>query len=713
MEKSKLIYLSMAILILTTFPVKLFLAISAKVDADKMSQVQQATDSNKASIAPQNNQGQITTPANNLSQDSNKTRIDSSKDSSSKAQDNSDKIESRSSNTQSDDEATTRSATSDSQITPAHPVSKPPVKILGVSITSGFTTQPKDQNLYVGQASTINPKCKVTFADGAVANGVGLIYFYQWYVSNDGKHWEKQGSFKLRATTTFVGTNQKVGKKYYQLGYEARRIILGITRPSISFYSNVITVNIHKDKVPTKKIHISSSDSYLYNNMKDGDSTQLTAVTDPSDTTTKLVWKLKNPVDQPDIAKIDPDTGVVTANNDGISGETLVYATATNDSTDIVPSNEIPITIGGELDDQSVDSGQSATFRLKGAENTDQFTSIDWYQLKNGKKIRLTDSGTSQLEYKKDKVDSSDDNSLFYADIHFKKQNEQDKEFILHTNKAKLKVNYDGRINYSLKNQIFDISNPEQQIGKTHAKNVFAGDKLKLGITITNDNTDIKDKQGIIKFTLPDFVEADSEKSMVDNETPIKLTSKSSGGNTVWSVPYQDLHQGPSQTYQLNFKVNSMIKDLNFKIDPELVINDSNGSTMANSFRGNYLLADFVQNQLSLQPVDFSFGRIVSPQVDKIYSVLRMGTNEEILKVNDSRRQKDRLAITLEVDPEYRFQLPVDLMFIDDHETKHDLKQGPVTLEQSLQNQNAKSIVWDYGESLGLQFNSEDSKAGQ
>lgn len=128
------------------------------------------------------------------------------------------------------------------------------------------------------------------------------------------------------------------------------------------------------------------------------------------------------------------------------------------------------------------------------------------------------------MEYKKDKVDSSDDNSLFYADIHFKKQNEQDKEFILHTNKAKLKVNYDGRINYSLKNQIFDISNPEQQIGKTHAKNVFAGDKLKLGITITNDNTDIKDKQGIIKFTLPDFVEADSEKSMVDNETPIKLT---------------------------------------------------------------------------------------------------------------------------------------------------------------------------------------------
>lgn len=192
----------------------------------------------------------------------------------------------------------------------------------------------------------------------------------------------------------------------------------------------------------------------------------------PADSTALLSWS----VDDTSLATIDKTTGMITANKSGKSGDLTVIATLTNSDGSTV-EGEKTITIGGGLDDETVDEGTSATFSVLGAFDK-QPDSVVWHKVVNGKDTTVETS--TSLKYTTPETVYTDDGTQYYAVIKVTENdvNGNAETNTITTNKAKLNVIANTIPKVIIQSTVYNSTYNDHNETDTQINNVIDGDDL-------------------------------------------------------------------------------------------------------------------------------------------------------------------------------------------------------------------------------------------
>jgi len=254
-----------------------------------------------------------------------------------------------------------------------------PDKFLNIWNSNGYALQP-ESNTYtvVGNPVTLN-----TDAGRSVWSVMGGLLdapHYRWYKSDDGVNWSAVPDWQNGHRKHFgVPTNQ-VGKTWYQMDTQYYNYLTGWALKT-HIYSDVAEVNIVNTPTNANGLSVTSDSDYIYNNGNGQNNTTFAhATVNPVSSTGKVTWS----VDNTNLATVD-STGKVTANNNNLSGVVKVTGTFHNmDSSFVVGTTYVEV--GGGIADQTVQSGQSATFNLKGDTSTltglinQNRAKVQWYK---------------------------------------------------------------------------------------------------------------------------------------------------------------------------------------------------------------------------------------------------------------------------------------------------------------------------------------------
>ena len=317
-------------------------------------------------------------------------------------------------------------------------------KFLGIWMTSGYNLQPQPNNYTVVDSSTTLRTDQGRSWLSALTSGLAPAH-YQWYETTDGKKWtevsKKNGGTKKNLTVT----PKEIGTKYYQQEVKWYYIFSPLS-PTV--YSKVAAVHALDKHVSATDIDVSVDDDYIYNYSSDitTTSTYAHATVTPANFTGDIKWS----IDNTDLATIDEESGLITANTRTKSGIVTVTATAINNDGTTV-SNSTTVTVGGGLEDQTVKARETAKFELMGNigefdEQEDMNYSIRWFKedpiTHEQSEIEVGNNATSHTT---PKTTLNDDGTLFFAYITVKANN---KTYEYTTNEATLHVIPDGGSGY-------------------------------------------------------------------------------------------------------------------------------------------------------------------------------------------------------------------------------------------------------------------------
>lgn len=182
-----------------------------------------------------------------------------------------------------------------------------PIKFAFIYWTSGFSQQPVSQYTYLGQTVTLSTKMAYNLSDSWPSTTS-----YQWYDSQDTVNW---GETNNQTKQNLTIKPSKVGTQYYQAS-TTKNWILSLSK-NTTWYSKVAFVTTYPEPKDATSVKVSVDSNYLYNNLEEADTTFAHATPDPYDSTAKLSWS----IDNTDLATIDANTGEITANTAGKSGD--------------------------------------------------------------------------------------------------------------------------------------------------------------------------------------------------------------------------------------------------------------------------------------------------------------------------------------------------------------------------------------------------------
>lgn len=318
-----------------------------------------------------------------------------------------------------------------------------PTKFLNVWMTNGYALQPDSVT-----NAKINDKTKVLHTDAvrslsSIMTGALDAPHYRWYKSENGRNWSAvpENEYGHRANMP-INANEE-GTTWYQLDTQYYNYATGWLAKT-HIYSNIAQVNVLTDDVNPESVQVSTDTNYVYNtNDKLMNVAYAHADVQPANATGKLTWS----IDRPDIATIDSTTGKITANSTGANGRVKVTATFTGseDNNPKVVVGSSYVTVGGGLNNPTINVGQTATFNLQG--NQDDFYGywdendlwVEWYTKEVGQKDSKQKSlGTTKgLSYTTPVQTETSSNKLYKAKVIMRKGS---KKTTLTTNWASLTV---------------------------------------------------------------------------------------------------------------------------------------------------------------------------------------------------------------------------------------------------------------------------------
>lgn len=522
----------------------------------------------------------------------------------------------------------------DTEVTPLFKPSPDPVKILFVYWTSGFTLQPTSQYTYVGQPVTLNTDTVITLLDSVT----GLYrYKYQWYDSADGLNWGETNSATKKDVTI---DPTEVGTVYYQQTY-TRNVILGNRS---GYYSKVASITTYPEPKDATAVDVTVDDDYLYNSLEEPATTYARAKPDPYDSTAKLSWS----IDDTSLATIDSKTGLVTANNSGKSGVVHVTGTLTNSDDSIVEDSE-KITIGGGLNDQTANEGDSATFKILGQWD-EKPESIVWHKVANGKDTTISDA--SDLSYKTPATSMSDDGSQYYAVIKISQDDANGKPQIttITTNKAKLTVIPSTLPKISFKSNIYNLTNDDHNSDDTGVHGVIDQDEIVIKGSVKDENQYSEMTDGLIKVKLPANMTPTTV--LLDGQAydDYSLVADPTDAN-VRDLRIHNIDFSQNRSHDFEIQVPAASNDnLQFVTTPSLDWQKSNAKDTDGTYSGNPLSIDFSDDKLTAQANDISYGTLKFQDAGKDINGNVNGTNntdKNLLSVQDNRRNKVATQIYL------------------------------------------------------------------
>lgn len=590
-------------------------------------------------------------------------------------------------------------------------------KFLGIWLTSGYVLQPQENTyIEVGQTKTLRGEA----GRSAMLQAITLPYIikkYQWYKSTDGQKWSKVSSKESGNKQNFPITPKEEGTTYYQLDVYFETLF-GVTTAA-HLYSNVATVHAVPEPVDATDVKVTTDDDYLYNSDNEliNNETYAHAHPTPANFTGTITWSISDT----NLATIDPDSGLITANTNRKGGKVTVTATMHNPvGKDITGDTEI--TIGGGLEDQTVKAGETATFDLRGNiselddETEDNDYTIKWYKEDPITQVRtqIQKDKPQALEYTTPETTLDDEGTIILAIIQVRYNG---KSYSYTTNDAYLHVIPEGGPNISMTNSLSnetfnDGSNTEQALF-----GVNNGDVVKYSDKVTNESTSgtLKDAS----YTLPlrqgtrvSSIQIDGEE--VD-QSKYQMVKNDDTGST--DLVISGLSFKINESHQID--IETVVAGIEQKTSYQAVpyVTGKNDENKEYSKFGNDLELNYTTDTVVIKKVnDIDYGSINAYGSNKTVarqSELNLPNN--VMELEDTRRNKKAVTVTVSQNSPLQTDagdiLNGHLRFYNNGNYQ-DLMTHPAVIAETKDNEELLSLGWEEDNGVLLFLEAKMNLAG-
>lgn len=593
----------------------------------------------------------------------------------------------------------------------------PPKKFLGIWMTNGYGLQPNpDYYTVVDSPVTLR-----TDAGRSVWNVILGIFdgeHFRWSQSTDGKNWSPVSKGDGGYRKNFTVTPNKVGTVWYQLDTQYYTYLTGWLGFKTHIYSNVAAVHTLPEAVNALKLDVTVDDKYLYNTSDQlSNTTYAHAIPTPANATGDITWS----VDNTTLATID-ENGMVTANNKSISGTVRVTGTFTNKDGTSVQDDE-DIIIGGGLDDQTVDSGESATFTLLGdtggdADGDDDdgngTVTIDWYKYAPGASKGVKVSSGDETFYTTPATTMADDGSYFQAIITFSTSKITK---TITSNKAKLTVIPSSKPDIEITNKLINNTYQHQDNTDQHLIDSTGDDNITYYDNLINKSDDgvLKDGYYVIPMlpgTKVNSVEVAGEELTTDD---YQIIPDSDTGSDNLILTVGDLNPDVSKDIVVNTTAPDITAKKEFSFNSYVYGVNHDGEVYRNEATDERI--DYITNKIFPKIEDIDFGSISAFSKSTLkYRPDTLNSPNSMINVNDDRREKKSLKVFVTQNGEMINDngdvLAASLRYYDSG-NHSDILNSKTPIYQTDVGTALESIDWDKKDGLLLHINDNYLKGGK
>ncbi|MQS75421.1 Ig-like domain-containing protein [Companilactobacillus halodurans] len=598
-------------------------------------------------------------------------------------------------------------------VTPKFKPNNDPVKFLGIWLSNGYGLQPNADS-YTTVNSPVTLRTDAGRSVWSVLLGLFDSAHYRWWKSTDGKKWTEVSKSDNGYKKNMTVTPTEVGTVWYQLDTQYYTLLTPLFKTHI--YSQVAAVHALPEPVDARSLDVTVDDDYLYNTSDELSNTTFAhAKPTPNNATGELTWS----VDDTSLATIDED-GKITANNKGLSGDVKVTATMTNTNSPNI-SDSVMVHIGGGLDDQTVKSGQTATFTLRGNtggssddedENSGSVT-VDWYKYAPNSDTKVLVSSGQDTSYTTDKNTISDDGSYFQAIVTLKTGKITK---TITSNKAKLTVIPAGTPDIQINNSMLNQTYSHEDNTEHELHDVITDDEVTYHDTLTNKSTEGLLKDGFYvlplkKGTVVNSVKVDDKAISSDQYSIVNQ-----GDNDNLVIDIGDIPVSGNKDIQVSTSATNITESSSFQFTPYVYGTDNDGVVYRQE--GTSETINYLSNQIKADVQDIDFGTIHAyGQKGLQYRPSESNAPNNIVDGNDERRDKKKLKVFVSQNTPftdaYGNTLPVSLRYYENGNYL-DVLNNKVPVQQVEQDDKFESISWDKKDGLLLSYDSSIGfKAGK
>jgi len=601
--------------------------------------------------------------------------------------------------TTNSNEQTIKANRDDVVVTPKFKPNAPPRKFLGIWMTNGYGLQPAADS-YTSVDVPITIRAKAGRSIWSVLFGALDSPHFRWWKTTDGMLWTKVAEADNGYKRNFTITPTEVGTTWYQL--DTQYYVISALQTNI--YSQVAAVHTLPDPIVANDLNVTVDDDYLYNTSDNfSNTTYAHATPEPAYATGEVTWDISDT----SLATIDED-GEITANSKGLVGEVLALATWTNaiDGSKIYGS--VPVEIGNGIDDQTVKSGETATFFLRGntggdGEDDDAGTlTIEWF--KNGKSVS---KGADNVSYTTDPTTMADDQSDIQAVLSFKKG-------ILpatkkKTNFAKLTVLPLDDPDIIITNQITNETYVHDKNTDNHLLNATNGDSITYRDILNNQSTEGSLMNANYVIPLKSGTKVNSVKidgTVIDADN-YEIISNSDTQTDDLVIKIGDIAAQATKNLEVNTTVTNITGADYINFTP-YVYGDNHTGTTYQQF-GTKETIDYISNVIHSNVQNIDFGTITPYSKNTLLHRPNASNNpNNIVNIDDQRRSKDPMTVFVSQEVDFVNDngdiLPADLRYYK-NDNYQSIYGNKTPIATSLDGSNLSSIAWEKAEGILLHIN--------
>ncbi|MFD1471038.1 hypothetical protein [Companilactobacillus mishanensis] len=567
---------------------------------------------------------------------------------------------------------------------------------MGIVYDSGFLVQPKP--LYsVGKGEEISIRSRFIESVWGRLKGVlilkDVVPNYRWYTSTkpkDKKSWKRVSSGEpSHKHHDYTFSSTKEGKYYYFVrAYSAGLLgIIGNTH----YDSKIAEVEVVDKPIKAKGFSARVEHDYIFNSKNTDNVTYAHGTTVPGNATGNITWE----GDNESVAKVNRDTGEIQGNEIGAEGVVNITGTFTGAEGTIM-KDKTKVTVGGGLNDVTVDQGKTAYFEVKGMDpkTLPKDYTTKWFQVDTkGRSEKISDKGERDLSLTLKHVKKEWNNYQYYCEF---TTGNMVTNFHFKTNKARLYVNMGGTPKIEVKTSIQDLTYQDKNNYDKAVHEVIKGDELLFESELTNDDPKRELKFGKYKLPLHSSTKlSDIKEVKLDGKV---LDNKDFKINSDYQLEVGGFEFTESQAkhvVSVKLVVTGTNEKGNFITTPFVTGQSGNPNGGSQSEEdgymkvGNNVIIHFRTNSIKLSANNIMFGRHHLFQKDKVYNRENFNDiRDSVMSVDDQRREKSHY--TLYVTQETPFQdesskevLPVSLRYYNAEGNYSDLSRESVVVPQN------------------------------
>lgn len=596
-------------------------------------------------------------------------------------------------------------------VTPKFTPNKEPKKFLGIWMSSGYSLQP-NPDYYTVVDSSVTIRNNAVRSIWKVLTGAFDGVHYRWWQST--KNWTKVSEKNNGYKKNFTVTPSEVGTTWYQLDTQYYTLLTPLFKTHI--YSQVTAVHALEAPVNAISLEVTVDDKYLYNTSDElSNTTYAHAVPTPSNATGTITWSMSDTT----LATIDED-GEITANNQGKSGTVEAIATMTNNDGSII-QGRTPVEIGGGLDDQTVHSGETANFVLKGNTGGDSddddsgSITIDWYKYDPITNAKTKVASGTDTDYTTPKTTYADNGTLYQAVLTLKSGKVTK---TITTNKALLTVIPSGDPDLEITNKLVNKTFTAENNTDTKLYQTINNDNIVYTDTIQNKST-----EGILKdgyYVLPLHAGTSVNSVKINDQTltsdKYTLVSNDTDQTDDLVIPLGTLITQAS----VDITVDTTVKNITLKETLSTTPYAYGTNNDGNIYRqdGSNEQINYITGNINAKIQDIDYGNISGYSKNTLkYRNDALNSPNNIVDVDDDRRDKNSLKVFISQDSDFAHEslnsvLPATLRYYENG-SYQTVTNNKVQISAADLGQELSSIAWNKEDGLLLHINDDHPVAGK